>query len=523
MSEDVGQRSVSSQVSNEGFTTTTGRQASFEFPDISELNFWNFEFTWSPSLKSLKPVRLVSHASKMIFLEVFAGSGNLSEAVRSLGLTVHAIDPITKRQTGVAIHVLDLTKSSDLEILFDIALRANVASAHFAPPCGTSSKAREQPLPEEMQDVKAEPLRSITEPLGKSGLQGTDAKRVAAANKLYAVTLCLVVILVIRGTAVSIENPGNSYFWQIMDIFANEDQWVRNIWDSLVFYIHQSCMYGSRFDKWTSIRATDGLYNDIRKECEGNHTHVSWRPSMKQSKAHFPTTKQSEYPKELCNEMSRCLAKFLVSHGSILPDTSLTANAQLTARHLRHHGRKPLPPLIPEYWLISDQSIAEQFQHVRPLNRLPPIMEKGGVILLDNKVDLKQQCAALEQRFSILPGTAFRATCSFDKVDKCFGVLRNPMQMVSSTESIVHPLDLQIPLPDILLRAIATVVQLGPQQVAKKRAEHCSRSLQRIKSLEKEERAGKGTSFKTETPSWCCAQRQEHLDMEGIAGRNAIP
>ena len=63
---------------------------------------------------------------------------------------MHAVDCITKRQTGVAIHVLDLTKSSDLDILFDIALRVNVASAHFAPLCGTSSKARERPLPEEI-------------------------------------------------------------------------------------------------------------------------------------------------------------------------------------------------------------------------------------------------------------------------------------------------------------------------------------------------------------------------------------
>ena len=139
----------------------------------------------------------------------------------------------------------------------------------------------------------------------------------------YTQSLCALwsVILAIRGSAVSVENPRNSYFWQIMNIFANEQQWVRNIRDSLVFNIHQSCMYGSKFDKWTSIRATDGLYNDIRKECDGNHTHESWRPSIKHSKAHFPTTKQAEYPKELCYEMSRCLAKFLVSHGSTLPDT----------------------------------------------------------------------------------------------------------------------------------------------------------------------------------------------------------
>ena len=173
---EVGQHLASDSNLNEGFTTMTGHQTFFDFPDVSQL-------------RSLKPVRFVSHASEMIFLEVFAGSGNLSESVRSLGLTVHAIDSVTKRQTGVSIHVLDLTKSSDVDILVDMALRANIASAHFAPPCGTSSKARERPLPEGMQGVRAEPLGSSSQPLGISGLQGIDAKRVAAANWLYAVTL----------------------------------------------------------------------------------------------------------------------------------------------------------------------------------------------------------------------------------------------------------------------------------------------------------------------------------------------
>ena len=486
---DVGQHPAVNVDSNKSFTTMTGHQMNFDFPDVSQLSFWNFDFSWGIPLRSLKPVRFVSHANELIFLEVFAGSGNLSESVRSLGLTVHAIDHVAKRRTGVSIHVLDLTKSSDVDILLDMALRANIASAHFAPPCGTSSKARERPLPDNMQGVRAEPLRSSSQPLGISGLQGVDASRVAAANRLYAVTLCIMVILVIRNSAVSVENPRNSYFWQIMDLFARQHSWVQAIWDSLVCNIHQSCMYGSQFDKWTTIRATDGLYNDICKECDGSHTHESWRPSMKQSKAHFPTTSQAEYPKELCNEMSRCLAKFLVHQGTILPDTNFTTETSLTARHLRQHGRKPLPPLVAEYWLISDQPIADHFQHVKQLNRLPPTMEKGGVVLLDNdKGLLDQQCAILEQQYSTLPGTVFRATSSFEKVEKWYGVLRTPIQMASATEPICHPMDLQIPLPDILLRAIATVIQLGPQQVAELRAKHCSRILERIKSLEKSER-----------------------------------
>ena len=109
--------------------------------------------------------------------------------------------------------------------------------------------------------------------------------------------------------------------------------------------------------------------------------------------------------------------------------------------------------------------------------------------MLDNNNGLlDQQCEILQQQYSTLPGTIFRATCDFDKVEKWYGVLRNPVQMVGATESISHPLDLQIPLPDILLRAVATVIELGPQRVADLRAKQCSRILERVKALEKSEK-----------------------------------
>ena len=481
LDETVGSHPVDNEHSDNSITPQEGCLTHFDFRDVSTLSFWNFEFSWGTSLRSMRPVSLASHASELIFLEVFAGSGNLSESVRSLGLTVHAVDSITKRRTGVAIHVLDLTNPSDMTILSDMVSLANIASAHFAPPCGTSSKARERPLPEGMEDVKAEPMRSTQHPLGLPGLQGTDAKRVAAANRLYAATLCLLVILVIRGASVSVENPRNSYFWQIMEFFAKQHPWVLRIWQSLVDNVSQACMYGSKHDKWTTIRATDGLYN-------GNHVHESWKPTRHKSKIHFPTTGQAEYPKELCGEMARCLAKFLTSAGTNFPDTNLTANAKLTARHLRHHGRKPLPPLVSEYWMIADETISKQFSHTKPLHSLPPTMEKGGEIVLEADENLKHRCVELEQQFATMPGTVVRASCRFDRVTKWYGVFRNPIQMVQATKYIEHPLDLQVPLPDILLRAIATVVQLGPQQVAERRAKHCADILKRIKELEQDEK-----------------------------------
>ena len=52
---------------------------------------------------------------------------------------------------------------------------------------------------------------------------------------------------------------------------------------------------------------------------------------------------------------------------------------------------------------------------------------------------------------------------------------------------IEHPIDMQIPIPDLLLRAIATVLESGPQEVVACRAAHCRRRLQRRPELEVDE------------------------------------
>ena len=93
---EVGTHSVPQPFSNNSFETATGSKMRFEFPDVSQLSFWNFDFSWGQSLKSLKPVKFVSHASEMVFLEVFAGSGNLSEPVRNLG--AQCMQSIQKRK-----------------------------------------------------------------------------------------------------------------------------------------------------------------------------------------------------------------------------------------------------------------------------------------------------------------------------------------------------------------------------------------------------------------------------------------
>ena len=67
-------------------------------------------------------------------------------------------------------------------------------------------------------------------------------------------------------------------------------------------------------------------------------------------------------------------------------------------------------------------------------------------------------------------------------------MLRKPDQSIEATLNVKHPMDLQVPLPDLLLEALATVLKLGPGVVAERRAVHCNRILKRIRELETEER-----------------------------------
>ena len=175
--------STGASVSSSAFSSLPSQ---FDVPDASSVGLWNFDFTLPVSLKRLQCIDFDTSSEEVVFAEIFAGSGNLSESVRDAGLAVHAIDSVSKRQSGVSIHVLDLTKENDISILLDVACHGAIVSAHFAPPCGTSSKARERPLPPELEHVVSNPLRSSDEPLGISGLTGLDSIRVAAANKLYA-------------------------------------------------------------------------------------------------------------------------------------------------------------------------------------------------------------------------------------------------------------------------------------------------------------------------------------------------
>ena len=157
--------------------------------------------------------------NEVLMVEIYAGSARLARACRHIGCRSVAVDKTADRSHGTKISVCDVTKPEELDMLekFLQAEQQNLGWVHFAPACGTASKAREKPnrVLEKAGFKVPKPLRSSEHPLGLPGLSGVDLVRTEAANHVYEVTAKLVRMLVAWGVFVTIENPTNSLFWII--------------------------------------------------------------------------------------------------------------------------------------------------------------------------------------------------------------------------------------------------------------------------------------------------------------------
>ena len=145
----------------------------------------------------------------------FSGSCRLSKTCKSVGFRVAAVDKDVNRSENFPIYQCDITNSNERELLFQYveAEDADLLHCHFAPSCGTASRAREKaPGPP--------PLRSDEHPDGLPNLKPHDKLRVEAANASYVAMVDLARFLVSRGCSISIENPKNSLFWKCTFIVA---------------------------------------------------------------------------------------------------------------------------------------------------------------------------------------------------------------------------------------------------------------------------------------------------------------
>ena len=159
-------------------------------------------------------------------VEVMCGSAKLTRALRSQGFDAIGVDHSRNKHTpcGPVVN-FDLTKAHGKELLTKLFRQGRVKYVHLGPPCGTSSRAREKPVPKAKRREGAPqppPLRSEEHPEGLPQLWLDPPPklftlehrvRVEKANVLYALTAEIATWCATDGVAFSIENPERSWFW----------------------------------------------------------------------------------------------------------------------------------------------------------------------------------------------------------------------------------------------------------------------------------------------------------------------
>ena len=238
--------------------------------------------------------------SRCIILEIFAGSARLSKACRKLGFEAVAVDQTKDRSEQFPIFQIDVTDSQslhELESFIDVEKDA-ILHAHFAPSCGTASRARGRPIPGEHPKAGPQPLRSEVFPDGLPNLSCRDPEKVSKANSSYRATVFLVRKLIEYNISVSIENPKNSFFWKFSDVAR-----LLESVSACHFTVFHHCMHGGKRDKqtaWWSWNPRDeesDMFRSLALQCDGQHQHEPWRPYKDdQGRTGFPTSEEAAYP-----------------------------------------------------------------------------------------------------------------------------------------------------------------------------------------------------------------------------------
>ena len=165
----------------------------------------------------------------------------------------------------------------------------------------------------------------------------------------------------------------------------------------------------------------------------------------------------------------------------------MTSQTNMTARNLRQFGKRQLPPLLSEYWLVADESNAKHFQDFKRINKVPPISENGGDwkgVCGDETSDWHKK---IEESYASKPGTlVLKPKEGKEDLNWC-GVFRSPKQAVEAASQIVHPLDAHLPVPDPLIEAVFEVLSKGTKAIADQRVEQCKKILKLVSDCKEDE------------------------------------
>ena len=403
----------------------------------------------------------VSHG-RPLCVELFAGKATFSRALIQSGFEVLSIDHVSESPMAPIV-TLDLTTTSGQAILWEILSSDRLFAAHMGLPCGTSSRARERPVPEHLRRMgvpSPKPLRSAEFPMGVLSLSELDRVKVEKANILYQLGLEIALYLTRRHIIVSIENPFGSWLWSVfIRLTLSKSLEDKRLYNSLEMVRFHSCCHGSKRRKDTGWLSTPGVYKELSAVCQNDHPHEPWGVSWQSGQWRFDTSVESAYPTLLAQRAAACLVERAKSDGLTLHpqvrlhDLATAATGKQTKKH---------KPLIPEYHHFSNKA------------KDAPLPE-GAKILPPHLGGVSEEADATMDNSSQL-------------VDRHkLGHFHSPKQFFSRAKVVQHPMDSVEHLEDATLSAIKYNLQQSHELIKLERKKNLLQAKILAKQLEPEE------------------------------------
>ena len=439
----------------------------------------------------------------VLVIEIFAGSARLTAAIRDAGMSGVAVDHDKSRSTGPHIALYDLNNRSQFDALVEFTSleKHRIIWVHFAPSCGTASRARERPLKSlEKKGYRIpKPLRSDEFPLGVPGLQGTDKHRTETANITYSRTAELATMLDKWGITISIENPLNSIFWLVPDIVALTSQVAgfETVFDH--------CCHGGLRDKSTMWWSNKDWFLPLSQRCDGSHTHAKWNPQLVDGKLVFPTHQEASYPILLCQRLASIVKEQAMSMGAhSIDDLQQQLATTSSSGHRFILGMLPrgkkFKPLVSEYgtyqkhvFQANQQTLHEELMRGLPKGSkiMHRLLRRG--VLRDNAIFTDGGQHTLDKNFD-------KTHCETDGKCKDFevitiGIPREPMDFVARAVEAGHPRSMSIHLSDYVQEMLRENFEQSPLTLLRKRAAFFWKWTARAKEL-----GGEELNYKTSLP-----------------------
>ena len=172
-------------------------------------------------------VGAIAPHGEIVFLEIFAGSAQLTQAMRRVGVTCLPPEDIASGGTEFR----DEERVNELkEKLKDLASAGKRLVLHLAPPCSTFSHARDRSARTKVRD--AQHVAGI-DPRPEEVVEANDIATKAIRLAAWAAREL--------GAQVSVENPRASYLWPFWDSLG-----IQCDFEDLEFSM---CRFGAAYNK----------------------------------------------------------------------------------------------------------------------------------------------------------------------------------------------------------------------------------------------------------------------------------